>query len=431
MSTLTRPDAVHVDIIGDKNGAPRVQTLGTASILGILPEGHVWTVARANGEAECCGTFHVDVEGQTTYIRCVTSGHTILSGRGLVKTLQMMADMGNAPVIVSHDPGASSTIKNAEYTPSGEFAPVAPVTEVDQFGHCTTGKCGTCADCAEVATVAEDAPGFDEAMAEAEADEDPEGTAVEAAMGQIKTTGRVFVAEAHNFGGRAPFDTLVRTGWATLVNDGDMSRWVRTRYTADRKRITDGLAVWDYNLNAGRVVLSTIDGEGWFNVDTADGRSLMDGVRVTTVHPFTRQTASDALAATAHPVNAWGPCGPCDGTDAPMARKAHPCGLMTPLDIPAPGEAEALQAEHDAAMSAWSAPLVSILTIPAPVVTEAEVWKGTGTTLTPVRCNRVHSGRRCDRVRRSGACPCVSLVVRPTIKHKRTKVNARRVRGGF
>lgn len=66
-----------------------------------------------------------------------------------------------------------------------------------------------------------------------------------------------------------------------------------------------------------------------------------------------------------------------------------------------------------------------------PLPSEAEVWKGTGTTLTPVRCNRLHSGRRCDRVRRSGACPCVSLVTRPTIKHKRTKVNARRVRGGF
>jgi hypothetical protein len=148
------------------------------------------------------------------------------------------------------------------------------------------------------------------------------------------------------------------------------------------------------------------------------------------VHPHTRQTASDALAED-----------------------------TAPLDIPAPGEAEALQAEHDAAMSAWSAPLVSILTgtpdTSAPFAakwgdgvasgkvwtssgrlidaepTEAEVWAGTGTVVTSARCNRVHGGRRCDRVRRSGACPCVSLVTRPTIKHKRTKVNARRVRGGF
>lgn len=293
MSSETRPDAVHVDIIGDKNGAPRVQTLGTASILGILPAGHVWTVKRANDESECCGTFHVDVEGGTTHIRCVTSGHTILSGRGLAKTMQMMADMGNAPVIVSHDPGATSAIKNAEYTPSGEFAPVAevapvakdvpydevtmgqiedavavveangrvftaevrnfgppqafiralhagrliliydgdmsryilpptdadeifalakmrpvgpftvandepiaPVAEVDQFGHCTTGKCGVCADCVEVATVVEDAPGFDEAMAEAEAEAEAE---VWAGAGVVRTmTGRTLWTETSN-----------------------------------------------------------------------------------------------------------------------------------------------------------------------------------------------------------------------------------------
>lgn len=411
MSALTRPDAVHVDIIGDKNGAARVQTLGTASILGILPEGHVWTVARANGEAECCGTFHVDVEGQTTHIRCVTTGHTILSGRGLVKTLQMMADMGNAPVIVSHDPGASSTIKNAEYTPSGEFAPVAPVALADAVTLAVGDTVVTSAgDVGMVEArysdgtvnvfgiVACQSVGVFYPVALTVVTEDM----TRDAQNVIKQNGRVFVAEADNFGGSAVFAVLVAHGWATLVNDGDMSRWVRTRYTADRKRITDGLAVWDYNLNPGRVVLSTIDGEGWFNVDTADGRSLMDGVRVTTVHPHTRQTASDALAED-----------------------------TTPLDIPAPGEAEALQAEHDAAMSAWSAPLVSILTIPAPVVTEAEVWAGTGTVVTSARCNRVHGGRRCDRVRRSGACPCVSLVTRPTIKHKRTKVNARRVRGGF
>ena len=44
-----------------------------------------------------------------------------------------------------------------------------------------------------------------------------------------------------------------------------------------------------------------------------------------------------------------------------MARKAHPCGLMTPVEIPAPGEVEALQAEHDAAMDTWAAPLLAAL----------------------------------------------------------------------
>lgn len=42
-----------------------------------------------------------------------------------------------------------------------------------------------------------------------------------------------------------------------------------------------------------------------------------------------------ARVVKAAPMNPWGPCGPCDGTDSPMVRKAHPCGLATPVAIPA------------------------------------------------------------------------------------------------
>lgn len=205
------------------------------------------------------------------------------------------------------------------------------------------------------------------------------------AQNVIKQNGRVFTAEAGNFG--VPVGTwsvLVAHGWATLVNDGDMSRWVRTRRTADRKVITDGLAVWDYNLNPGRVIMSTMDGDGWFNVLTADGdRSLMNGERVTTVHPSTRQTATDALAED-----------------------------TAPLDIPTRAEETALINEHDTAMREWARPLVAVLTVPAPVPTEAEVWAGTGTVVTyPIRRPvRTNLNKR---------------------KRKATKVNARRVRGGF
>lgn len=268
---------------------------------------------------------------------------------------------------------------------------------------------------------------FAEAMAEAEADEDPEGTAVESAMGQIKTTGRVFVAEAHNFGGRAPFDTLVRTGWATLVNAGPMSRWVRTRYTADRKRITDGLAVWDYNLNVGRVVLSTIDGEGWFNVVDDNGDcSLMNGERVRTAHPSTGEAASMYLVED-----------------------------TAPLDIPAPGEAEVMMAEHDAAMNTWAEPLVKALTIPAEVTEEAwtgagvvvsrsgrTLWTETRNGVTRVKgINGRHTewdGEQFAELIDLGVLSVPTVTLRGPIrtlmgrrKRKATKVNARRVRGGF
>jgi len=164
------------------------------------------------------------------------------------------------------------------------------------------------------------------------------GADVEAARVAIRDNGRVFAAEAHNFAPVEAFAILVESGTHTLVNDGDMSRYVRTRRTADRVVITDGLAVWDYNLNPGRVVLSTMDGDGWFNVDTINaGRSLMNGERVTTVLPRTGQSATDALTEDA-----------------------------APFEVPAPGEIEALRAEHDANMSAWAAPLLKALSAPNP-----------------------------------------------------------------
>lgn len=52
-------------------------------------------------------------------------------------------------------------------------------------------------------------------------------SAVMTAQKAITDNRRVFVAEAHNFGGRAAFDALVASGWAYLVKDGDMSRYVR------------------------------------------------------------------------------------------------------------------------------------------------------------------------------------------------------------
>jgi len=72
-------------------------------------------------------------------------------------------------------------------------------------------------------------------------------------------------------------------------------------HTANGVQITDGLAVWDYDLRAGRVDfhLSRVTSphfDGWFTVvHQGGGRSLMNGERLTTRHPFTGQPASDAL----------------------------------------------------------------------------------------------------------------------------------------
>ena len=74
--------------------------------------------------------------------------------------------------------------------------------------------------------------------------------------------------------------------------------------TLDHVQITDGLAVWDYNLDRGFVRLDfdregdyAIGGpkwDGWFEVVAAPGDrlgSLMNGERVWTRHPSTGEKA--------------------------------------------------------------------------------------------------------------------------------------------
>lgn len=76
--------------------------------------------------------------------------------------------------------------------------------------------------------------------------------------------------------------------------------------TADGVPITENLAVWDYDLNPGRITLWTKSGDympnarygwdGWFYVIGRNGeRALMNAERVCSRHPFTRKRASDVL----------------------------------------------------------------------------------------------------------------------------------------
>ena len=70
-------------------------------------------------------------------------------------------------------------------------------------------------------------------------------SAVMTAQKAITDNRRVFVAEAHNWGGTAAFDALVASGWAELIKDGDMSRYVSSRETPGGVRTvgSEGVAV--------------------------------------------------------------------------------------------------------------------------------------------------------------------------------------------
>lgn len=62
--------------------------------------------------------------------------------------------------------------------------------------------------------------------------------------------------------------------------------------TADGVEITQGLRVWDYNLERGEVDLTHLDSQGWFDVNVdSGGRSYMNAERVCTRHPFTGERA--------------------------------------------------------------------------------------------------------------------------------------------
>jgi len=67
--------------------------------------------------------------------------------------------------------------------------------------------------------------------------------------------------------------------------------------TANGVTIVQDLRVWDYNLDKGKIDLSNCKPDsgwwdGWFDVITdKGGRSLMNGERVTTVHPVSRERA--------------------------------------------------------------------------------------------------------------------------------------------
>lgn len=76
-------------------------------------------------------------------------------------------------------------------------------------------------------------------------------------------------------------------------------------YTADGRPIQDGMVVWDYDLRKARVDVnqtpladSTNESheywDGWFNMsspETGARMSVMNGVRMVTVHPYTLEPA--------------------------------------------------------------------------------------------------------------------------------------------
>jgi len=109
--------------------------------------------------------------------------------------------------------------------------------------------------------------------------------------------------------------------------------------TADGRTITEGLACWDNNLDLVivKVSESRVDSgwwDGWFETVRPDGQRgpVMNGERLTTVHPFDRTRAADALAQrhvdyphepgrlVECPACEFGPC-QCDPTTAPCVSR--------------------------------------------------------------------------------------------------------------
>lgn len=271
-----------------------------------------------------------------------------------------------------------------------------------------------------------------------------------AARELVKVNARVFVAEVANFADTVPVGAwaeAVEEGTLTLIvdpdtgADGGMSRYVRTMRTADGVKITDGLAVWDYNLNPGTIALASLDTGGWFDVYSPDGaRSYMNAERVGTRHPHTRQMAAEvlagpslgaiaddlaasdrrhveALAAEQSPadveIHMGGHVITVDDVKARLRAAFGDAAVEYPVDYiaeqPSLSLGEVLGAEFHAVMDRAESDVIP------PCCTECvwdaierEAWAGTGTLLKrPVR----------------------TLVNRR--KRKATKVNARRVRGGF
>lgn len=68
--------------------------------------------------------------------------------------------------------------------------------------------------------------------------------------------------------------------------------------TLDGVPIVQGLAVFDYNWDAGTIDLTRMSDTGWFDVILAKGgRSLMNASRVWTVEPYGGTTrAADVVA---------------------------------------------------------------------------------------------------------------------------------------
>jgi len=109
-------------------------------------------------------------------------------------------------------------------------------------------------------------------------------------------------------------------------------------FTSDRVEITDGLAVWDYNLDPGYVALSQLGSDGWFNVVRNPGDrngSLMNAERVCVRHPYSGQLAFEALARMAVCVDCGAPSvrvSPGDGTEDKPRCERHARPVRTADD---------------------------------------------------------------------------------------------------
>lgn len=309
----------------NSNGSIRIdivepgETISAAKMLGIVPETH---------ELDDFNLY-VRTVGSTVIVYRSDSDETIVKAVGFANTMQKLANHYNLPVVVAADPGVKVTAKIQTWL--GSWQPSNPVVSrvlatQDDNGERVMVRVGSQVAAKSLENspvyVIEAFTGMDTIVRDV-------ATGLRAKVEDIRYVVPGYltvVADGYIY---IPIPVLKhaygRSAMLCGVDMGESGSGVMANVTcpdcrdalvlraSSGERITQGMAVYDYDLNLGTVDLGDLDSDGWFHVVAVDGgrRSLMNGARVTTRHPSTRMLAADAVAALARSVNplSEGDCG--------------------------------------------------------------------------------------------------------------------------
>lgn len=309
----------------NSNGSIRIdivepgETISAAKMLGIVPETH---------ELDDFNLY-VRTVGSTVIVYRSDSDETIVKAVGFANTMQKLANHYNLPVVVAADPGVKVTAKIQTWL--GSWQPSNPVVSrvlatQDDNGERVMVRVGSQVAAKSLENspvyVIEAFTGMDTIVRDV-------ATGLRAKVEDIRYVVPGYLTVVADGYIHIPTPVLKhaygRSAMLCGVDMGESGSSVMANVTcpdcrdalvlraSSGERITQGMAVYDYDLNLGTVDLGDLDSDGWFHVVAVDGgrRSLMNGVRVTTRHPSTRMLAADAVAALARSVNplSEGDCG--------------------------------------------------------------------------------------------------------------------------